>query len=76
MQLPLAHPRRQYIEACLDIAGCQVALFEWAESYDTKDWDRLAKCIAPTLRVSFKICSNLAWYPPVLCWFLSDVETD
>ncbi|KAJ5508295.1 Scytalone dehydratase [Penicillium freii] len=25
--------------------GCQLALFEWAESYDSKDWDRLAKCI-------------------------------
>lgn len=34
-----------------DILGCQAALFEWAESYDTKDWDRLARCLAPTLRV-------------------------
>ena len=34
-----------------DILGCQAALFEWAESYDTKDWDRLSKCIAPVLRV-------------------------
>lgn len=36
----------------LDVLGCQTALFEWAESYDTKDWDRLAKCVAPTVRVS------------------------
>jgi hypothetical protein len=34
-----------------DIVGCQAALFEWAESYDTKDWERLGKCITPTLRV-------------------------
>lgn len=34
-----------------DIAGCQVVLFEWAESYDSKDWDRLVKCVAPTLHV-------------------------
>lgn len=37
---------------CKDVLGCQEALYEWAESYDSKDWDRLAKCIAPTLRVS------------------------
>ena len=35
----------------LDVLGCQAALFDWAESYDSKDWDRLSKCIAPTLRV-------------------------
>lgn len=32
--------------------GCSEAAFEWADSYDSKDWDRLRKCIAPTLRVS------------------------
>lgn len=32
--------------------GCQAALYEWAESYDSKDWERLARCIAPTLQVS------------------------
>ena len=36
----------------LDILGCQTVLFEWAESYDTKDWDRLVKCVAPTVRVN------------------------
>ncbi len=34
-----------------EVLGCQAALYEWAESYDTKDRDRLSKCIAPTLRV-------------------------
>ena len=31
--------------------GLNHALFEWADSYDAKDWERLSKCIAPTLRV-------------------------
>ena len=35
----------------IDVLGCQAALYEWAESYDTKDWNRLSKCIAPVLRV-------------------------
>ncbi|KKK27045.1 hypothetical protein ARAM_005678 [Aspergillus rambellii] len=35
-----------------DIIGCESVLFEWAESYDSKDWERLQKCIAPSLRVS------------------------
>ena len=35
----------------LDVVGCQTAVFEWAESYDTKDWERLAQCVTPTLHV-------------------------
>ena len=35
----------------LDYLGLNAALYEWADSYDSKDWDRLRKCIAPTLRV-------------------------
>lgn len=35
-----------------EVMGCQAACFEWADSYDSKDWKRLEKCIAPTLRVS------------------------
>ena len=34
-----------------EIYNCQAALFEWAESFDTKDWTRLAGCVAPTLYV-------------------------
>lgn len=26
--------------------------FEWGDSYDDKDWDRLRKILAPTLMVS------------------------
>jgi hypothetical protein len=35
-----------------DFLGLNTCLYEWADSYDSKDWDRLRKCIAPTLRVS------------------------
>ena len=34
-----------------DYLGLNTVLFEWADSYDTKDWDRLRKVIAPTLDV-------------------------
>lgn len=36
-----------------DYMGLLSAAYEWADSYDSKDWDRLRRCIAPTLRVSF-----------------------
>lgn len=35
-----------------DFLGLTAACFEWAESYDSKDWERLRRCIAPELRVS------------------------
>jgi hypothetical protein len=38
-----------------DVLGCQRALFEWAESYDDKDGERLKECIAPVLLVSTSI---------------------
>ena len=44
---PLTHQK--------DVLGWQAALYEWAESYDTKDPDRLSKCIAPTLRVGLPL---------------------
>ncbi|KAH6635114.1 scytalone dehydratase [Chaetomium sp. MPI-SDFR-AT-0129] len=44
-----------------DILGCQAALFEWAESYDTKDWQRLSRCIAPTLRIDYRAFLNKLW---------------
>ncbi|KAI3318565.1 putative scytalone dehydratase [Xylariaceae sp. AK1471] len=45
----------------LNVLGCQAALFEWAESYDSKDWDRLSKCIAPTLRIDYRAFMNKLW---------------
>jgi scytalone dehydratase len=35
------------------LAICNVA-FEWAESYDTKDWDRLRQSLAPSIRLDFR----------------------
>ena len=41
--------------------GCQKALFEWADSYDAKDWSRLRKCIAPNLKVDYSAFLNKEW---------------
>ncbi|CAG9936297.1 unnamed protein product, partial [Clonostachys rosea f. rosea IK726] len=43
------------------VQGCEEALFEWAESYDTKDWGRLANCIAPTLRIDYRSVMSKIW---------------
>ncbi|KAJ5469757.1 hypothetical protein N7530_007114 [Penicillium desertorum] len=42
-----------------ETTGCQKALFEWADSYDTKDWERLREAVAPTLRVMLHL-TNLS----------------
>lgn len=44
---------RRRLRPVKDILGCQSAAYEWAESYDTKDWARLLSCTAPTLRVGY-----------------------
>ncbi|KAL4874955.1 Scytalone dehydratase [Aspergillus karnatakaensis] len=44
-----------------EVTGCQEALLEWAESFDEKDWDRLRKCIAPTLRIDYSVVLNKLW---------------
>ncbi|KAM0794049.1 Scytalone dehydratase-domain-containing protein [Usnea florida] len=44
-----------------EVTACQRALFEWADSYDTKDWERLKKCIAPTLRIDYRAFLNKLW---------------
>ncbi|MCJ1283721.1 hypothetical protein MMC26_003052 [Xylographa opegraphella] len=33
--------------------ACQELTFEWAESYDSKDWTRLASILAPTIKVNY-----------------------
>lgn len=40
---------------------CMAACFEWADAYDTKDWARLARCIAPTLLVDYRSFLNKKW---------------
>ncbi|KAF4856122.1 Scytalone dehydratase [Colletotrichum siamense] len=49
-----------------DYLGLTACLFEWADSYDSKDWDRLRKCIAPELRVrppSTHLPQSITTYP-------------
>ena len=41
--------------------GCMAAVYEWADSYDSKDWKRLEKCIAPTLRIDYRSFLNKIW---------------
>ncbi|KAF2758797.1 hypothetical protein EJ05DRAFT_364425 [Pseudovirgaria hyperparasitica] len=44
-----------------DLLGLQAACFEWADSYDAKDWERLSRCIAPTLRIDYRSFLNKLW---------------
>lgn len=34
-----------------DVIACHAVAFEWAESFDSKDWDRLSSCVASSLYV-------------------------
>jgi scytalone dehydratase len=45
----------------VDLLECQSAMFEWAESFDTKDWDRLSKCIAPKLYLDYRAVMGKIW---------------
>ncbi|KAK4248224.1 Scytalone dehydratase [Corynascus novoguineensis] len=49
------------VPPCEDIFGCQRVLFEWAESFDTKDWPRLADCVAPTLYIDYRDVMGMLW---------------
>jgi len=44
-----------------EVMGCMAACFEWADSYDSKNWDRLRKCIAPTLRIDYRSFLDKLW---------------
>jgi len=44
-----------------DYQGVLTAYFEWADSYDSKDWKRLEKIIAPTLRIDYRSFLNKLW---------------
>ncbi|KAF2993656.1 hypothetical protein E8E14_002445 [Neopestalotiopsis sp. 37M] len=44
-----------------DYLGLQQCLVEWADSYDSKDWSRLRKCIAPTLRIDYRSFLDKIW---------------
>jgi scytalone dehydratase len=40
--------------AVADYLELRNVAFEWAESYDTKDWDRLERCLGPSIRLDFR----------------------
>jgi len=44
-----------------DYLGITECAFEWADSYDTKDWERLRKVIAPTLRIDYRSFLDKLW---------------
>ncbi|KAI0166153.1 Scytalone dehydratase [Xylariaceae sp. FL1272] len=44
-----------------DYLGLTTCLVEWADSYDSKDWKRLRKCIAPTLRIDYRSFLDKIW---------------
>ncbi|KAK2604258.1 hypothetical protein N8I77_007202 [Diaporthe amygdali] len=44
-----------------DAVGCQAVLLEWAESFDTKDWDRLSRALAPSLYVDYTQVMGQRW---------------
>ena len=44
-----------------DYLGLNAALFEWAESYDSKDWARLRACVAPTMRIDYRSFLDKIW---------------
>ena len=63
MTTNIALPGRLHSKICLLFKDSCVALdylamlnvaFEWAESYDTKDWERLKRCLAPSIRLDFR----------------------
>ncbi|KAI1247305.1 hypothetical protein MGN70_011193 [Eutypa lata] len=59
-----------------DYQGIQKALFEWADSYDSKNWDRLRKCIAPTLRIDYRSFLDKLWEAMPAEEFIAMISSD
>ncbi|KAK3629215.1 hypothetical protein LTR56_005091 [Elasticomyces elasticus] len=59
-----------------ETVACQSALFEWAESFDTKDWERLSQCIAPTLYVDYRAVMGMIWESMPAAEFIGLVSSD
>ncbi|TVY82589.1 Scytalone dehydratase arp1 [Lachnellula suecica] len=49
--------QKEYIEL-------SALVFNWGDSYDAKDWDRLRTIIAPTLKVDYRLVMDERWYWP------------
>ncbi|OJJ01840.1 hypothetical protein ASPVEDRAFT_83363 [Aspergillus versicolor CBS 583.65] len=46
-----------------DFLALQKVVFDWADSYDAKDWDRLRSIVAPTLTVDYTEIGLRRWDP-------------
>ncbi|CAL3963331.1 unnamed protein product [Diplocarpon coronariae] len=46
-----------------DYAVLQSLVFDWADSYDAKDWDRLRSILAPTLHVDYTSIGKPCLWP-------------
>ncbi|KAF5002457.1 hypothetical protein FDECE_10616, partial [Fusarium decemcellulare] len=55
--------------------GVQAALYEWAESYDTKDWERLRNAVAPELRIDYRSFLNKMWEDMPADQFISMISS-
>ncbi|KAF4581218.1 conidial pigment biosynthesis scytalone dehydratase Arp1 [Ophiocordyceps camponoti-floridani] len=51
-------------------------LFEWGDSYDSKDWDRLRGIIAPTLYVDYSQIGKGVWKEMPAEEFMAMVSSD
>ncbi|RMZ85231.1 hypothetical protein DV738_g194, partial [Chaetothyriales sp. CBS 135597] len=50
-----------FADYVVEYQGVQAAYFEWADSYDSKDWTRLSKILAPSLRIDYRSFLNKLW---------------
>ncbi|KKO99967.1 scytalone dehydratase [Trichoderma harzianum] len=57
-----------------DVIACQAAIFEWAESYDTKDWDRFLRNASPTLYIDYRAFMDTFWEAIPAEEFISKVK--
>jgi scytalone dehydratase len=44
-----------------DHLGLSACVYDWADSYDSKDWERLRGVIAPTLRIDYRSFLDKIW---------------
>ncbi|RAH69478.1 scytalone dehydratase arp1 [Aspergillus aculeatinus CBS 121060] len=47
-----------------DYLQLEKCAFNWGDSYDAKDWDRLRAIIAPTLRIDYRLVMDDRWFWP------------
>lgn len=58
-----------------DYLALNAVLFEWADAYDSKDWDRLSRVLAPTLNVDYRSFLDQHWPAMPKSEFLSLISS-